>query len=141
MPVIRFGVSLEKELLDALDSLVEENLFVNRSQAIRHLISNGLAESKWHCNNEVVGSLTMLYDHHRRGLLAQLTRLQHERNDMIISSLHLHLGHGHCMELLAVRGRAADLTALADQLRSIKGVSYARLTLTRLTGGEHHEEK
>ncbi|MDF1558614.1 MAG: nickel-responsive transcriptional regulator NikR [Bacteroidales bacterium] len=141
MPVIRFGVSLEKELLDALDGFVEENLFVNRSQAIRHLISNGLAESKWQCNNEVAGSLTMIYDHHRRGLVAQLTRLQHERNNLILSSLHLHLDHGQCMELLAVRGRAAELTALADKLRSVKGVRYARLTLTRLTGEEHHDER
>jgi CopG family nickel-responsive transcriptional regulator len=83
----------------------------------------------------------MIYDHHRRGLVAQLTRLQHERNDLILSSLHLHLDHGLCMELLAVRGQAADLTALADQLRSVKGVRYARLTMTRLTGEEHHDER
>lgn len=141
MPVIRFGVSLEKELLDALDGYVEENLYVNRSQAIRHLISNGLAENKWQCSNEVAGSLTMIYDHHRRGVVAQLTGLQHERNELILSSLHLHLDHGQCMELLAVRGQAAELTALADRLRSVKGVSYARLTMTRLTGEEHHDEK
>ncbi|MDZ7636494.1 MAG: hypothetical protein U5L72_19545 [Bacteroidales bacterium] len=69
----------------------------------------------------MAGSLTMIYDHHRRGVVAQLTSLQHERNELILSSLHLHLDHGQCMELLAVRGRASELTALADRLRSVQG--------------------
>jgi CopG family nickel-responsive transcriptional regulator len=131
MSVVRFGVSLEKDLLEALDLYVDENLFTNRSQAIRHLISNSLAENKWQCDNDVAGSLTMLYDHHKREIVSRLTRLQHDYHDLIISTLHFHLDHNQCMEIIAVRGKASELTALADRLRSVKGVSFARLTMTR----------
>lgn len=142
MSVVRFGVSLEKDLLEALDLYVDENLFANRSQAIRHLISNSLAENKWRCNNDVTGSLTMLYDHHRRGIGGRLTRLQHDYHDFIISTLHFHLDHNQCMEIIAVRGKASELTALADRLRSVKGVAFARLTMTRiLSGSEDRSEE
>ncbi|MFN2378948.1 MAG: nickel-responsive transcriptional regulator NikR [Bacteroidales bacterium] len=142
MSVVRFGVSLEKDLLEALDLYVDENLFTNRSQAIRHLISNSLAENKWQCDNDVAGSLTMLYDHHRREIVGRLTRLQHDFHDLIISTLHFHLDHQQCMEIIAVKGKASELTALADRLRSVKGVSFARLTMTRAftDEGEHESQ-
>lgn len=141
MSVVRFGVSLEKDLLETLDRYVEENLFTNRSQAIRHLISNSLAEQKWQCNNYVAGSLTILYDHHRREIAGRLTQLQHDYHDQIISTLHLHIGHNKCMEIIAVKGKASDLTALTDRLRSVKGVSFARLSMTRAFTDEGEYER
>lgn len=132
MSVVRFGVSLEKDLLDSLDLYVEENLFANRSQAIRHLIGNSLAENKWRCNNDVAGSLTMLYYHDKIGIGGRLIRVQHDFQELIKSSLHLHLDSNQSMEIIAVRGKASELTSMADRLRSLKGVSFARLTMTRL---------
>ncbi len=138
MPVIRFGVSLEKELLEILDHFAGENLFSNRSQAIRHLITNSLAEKKWHCSNEVAGSVTILYDQRRKGVIDQLAAIRHEHGSLIMSTLHLPVDHNQCLELVAVRGRANDLTNLTDRLRSVRGVLFARVTMTRLTPEEEH---
>lgn len=138
MPVIRFGVSLEKELLEILDQFAEENLFSNRSQAVRHLISNSLAEKKWHCSNEVAGSVTILYDQNRKGVIDQLAAIRHENGSLILSTLHLPVENNRCLDLVAVRGRANDLTSLTDRLRSVKGVLFARVTMTRLTPEEEH---
>ncbi len=132
MSVVRFGVSLEKDLLDALDLYVDEDLFTNRSQAIRHLISNSLAENKWRCNNDVAGSITLMYNHQRRGIGGILIRMRHDFQDLIISSLHIHLEYNQCMEIIAVRGKASELTTLADRLKSLKGVNFARLTMARV---------
>ncbi|HNT93216.1 MAG TPA: nickel-responsive transcriptional regulator NikR [Bacteroidales bacterium] len=138
MSVIRFGVSLEKELLELLDNFVEENLFSNRSQAIRHLISSSLAEKKWHCSNEVTGSVTILYDLQKRGVMEQLAGIRHSHDPLILSMQQHMIDHSQCLELVAVRGRAADLTDLADRLRSVRGVRFARLTMTRITPEEEH---
>ncbi|HOO66336.1 MAG: nickel-responsive transcriptional regulator NikR [Bacteroidales bacterium] len=138
MSVIRFGVSLEKELLELLDNFVEENLFSNRSQAIRHLISSSLAEKKWHCSNEVTGSVTILYDRQKRGVMEQLAGIRHSHDPLILSMQQHMIDHNQCLELVAVRGRAADLTDLADRLRSVRGVRFARLTMTRITPEEEH---
>ena len=139
MSVVRFGVSLEKDLLDELDIFVEENMFANRSQALRHLISNNLAENKWRCSNDVAGSLTMLYDHHRRGIVKKLTDIQHDYHHLVVSSMHLHMDHSRCVEIIAVKGSASELTALADRLRAVKGVSFARLSMTRIYKSEDSE--
>ncbi len=138
MSVIRFGVSLEKELLELLDNFAEENLFSNRSQAIRHLISCSLAEKKWHCSNEVTGSVTILYDRQKRGVMEQLAGIRHSHDPLILSMQQHMIDHSQCLELVAVRGRAADLTDLADRLRSVRGVMFARLTMTRITPEEEH---
>lgn len=138
MSVIRFGVSLEKELLELLDTFVEENLFANRSQAIRHLISSSLAEKKWHCSNEVTGSVTILYDRQKRGVIEKLAAIRHSHDPLILSLQHLLIDNNQCLELVAVRGRAADLTNLADRLRSVRGVRFARLAMTRILPEEEH---
>ena len=131
MSIVRFGVSLEKELLKDLDNYTLENRFSNRSQAIRHLINNNIVTSKWQCNNTVAGSITLIYDHHKRELITKLTSLQHEYHDVILSSQHFHLDKDLCMEIIAVKGKAVVLTRLADLLIALKGIHQGKLTMTK----------
>lgn len=131
MPVIRFGVSLEHEMLKALDDYIKDNQLANRSQAIRHLINNNLVEKKWQCNNIVAGSITLFYDHHKHDLLNHLTQIQHKYYHAILSSLHFHLDHDKCMEIIAIKGKAATLTQLADELIAVKGIQHGKLTMSR----------
>jgi len=131
MSIVRFGVSLEKELLEALDNYASDNHFTNRSQAIRRLINNNIVTSKWQCNNLVAGSITLVYDHHKRDLLKNLNDLQHDYHDVILSSQHFHLDKDNCMEIIAVKGKAITLTELADKLIAVKGVQHGKLTMTR----------
>ena len=131
MAIVRFGVSLEKELLEALDNYVEQNRFANRSQAIRHIVNNHITDTKWQCNNLVAGSITLVFDHHKRGLVEQLTEVQHNYHSVIISSLHVHFDHDLCMEVIAVKGHAATLTELADKLIAVKGIRHGKLTMSR----------
>lgn len=131
MSVVRFGVSLEKELLEALDNFAEENKFANRSQAIRHLITNNLVTDKWMCDNIVAGSVTLVYDHHKNDLLKNLTDVQHDYHDEILSSQHFHLDHDNCLEIIAVKGKASILTELSDKLIAIKGIKHGKLTMSK----------
>ena len=131
MSIVRFSVSLEKELLEALDDFVSENQFSNRSQAIRHLINSSSVTKKWQCNHVVAGSITLVFDHHKRDLLKKLTDLQHDYHDTILSSLHFHMEKNMCMEIIAVKGKASTLTELADKLIAVKGIQHGKLTMSR----------
>ncbi len=131
MPVVRFGVSLEKDLLDELDKYVEDNKFTNRSQAIRSLINKNIAEKKWLCDHIVAGSITLVFDHHKNDLQKNLTSIQHEYHHEILSSQHIHLDHNNCLEIIAVKGRARILTELADKLIAVKGIQHGKLTMSR----------
>jgi CopG family nickel-responsive transcriptional regulator len=131
MAVARFGVSLEQALLNALDKYVEDNHFTNRSQAIRQLINNNLVETKWQCNNIVAGSVTLVYDPHKRDILKNLTEVQHEYNSVILSTQHFHLDFDHCLDIVAVKGKAIILTELADKLKAVKGIQHGKLTMSR----------
>jgi CopG family nickel-responsive transcriptional regulator len=131
MPLARFGVSLDKELLKALDGFVVENSFSNRSQAIRHLVEEYLAEEKWHCNQIVAGAVVMLYSHHKGDVATKSNDIQHEYFDAILSSQHFHLSHENCLEIIAVIGTANRLTELADKLIGIKGIIHGKLVMSR----------
>lgn len=131
MSVVRFGVSLEQELMDALDNYVSENHFANRSQAIRQLISKNIVEKKWQCDNLVAGSITLFYNHHKRDIVNLLTSIQHDYHHVILSSQHLHLDHDNCLEIIAVKGKASELTELADKLIATKGLQHGKLTMSR----------
>ena len=133
MGVERFGVSLEKELLAELDQYVKENKFPNRSQAIRFLIEKNVIEKKWQCNNEVAGAIVILYDHHKRDISNQSNAIQHDYHHIILSAQHVHLNHDNCLETIAVKGKAADLTELADKLIALKGVKHGKLVMTKAT--------
>ena len=131
MTLIRFGVGLEEDILKSLDRFVIENKLPNRSQAIRHLIEKTQVEKKWQCNNMVAGSITIVYDHHKRDILSRLTDMQHDYNQVILSSQHFHLDHDKCLEIIAVKGRAAILTELSDKLIAVKGIQHGKLTMSR----------
>jgi len=131
MAVTRFGVSLESELLEALDRYVLENNFPNRSQAIRQLIERNLVEKKWQCNHQVAGAITLVYDHHKRDLGSKITDIQHDYFKEILAVQHFHLSHETCMEIIAVKGQANRLTELSDKLISLKGVRHGKLVMTR----------
>ena len=131
MSVSRFGVSLEEDLLQALDEFVKENNFPNRSQAIRNLIEKNLVEKKWQCNNVVAGALIMLYDHHKKEITNKLNSIQHDYFDVILSSQHFHLDHDNCLEIIAVKGQSFKLTELSDRLISIKGIKHGKLVMSK----------
>ena len=131
MSVTRFGVSLEEELLNALDRYVKENQFPNRSQAIRYLIEKNLVETKWQCNRIVAGAIVLLYDHHKSELTGKLTDVQHDHYNIILSTQHFHLNHDVCLEIIAVKGEAKELTNLADQLISLKGIRHGKLIMSQ----------
>ncbi|MBF0254214.1 MAG: nickel-responsive transcriptional regulator NikR [Candidatus Omnitrophica bacterium] len=129
MKVKRFGISIENELADRLDEIVRRHRFPNRSQAIRHLIRKNLVETQWQANQTVAGCVTLVYDHHRRGLLEQLTHIQHDYTGKILASQHIHLDHHNCLEMIALTGKAQNLRDLADRLIAVKGVKHGELTM------------
>jgi len=131
MTVSRIGVSLEKELLDALDEYVQANHFSNRSQAIRHLVNKNTAEQKWQCNNYVAGSVTLLYDPNKREIQSQIAEIQVSYYQEILSTQRIILDKTKHMEIIAIKGIASRLTELADKLIGIKGMQNGKLTMSR----------
>lgn len=131
MALARFGVSLDEELLKALDGFVKENNLPNRSQAIRHLVEKNLVEKKWQCNQIVAGAVVLLYDHHKGDITTKSNEVQHEYFEAILSSQHFHLSHDNCLEIIAVKGTAKRLTELSDKLIGIKNVIHGKLVMSR----------
>jgi CopG family nickel-responsive transcriptional regulator len=131
MAVRRFGVSLENEVMEMLDSYVQTNQFPNRSQAIRHLIEQHTVEKKWLCNNEVAGAIVLVYNHHKNEITKLANEIQHDYHHLILSSQHIHLDHDLCLETIAVKGSANELTDLADKLIALKGVNHGKLVMSR----------
>jgi CopG family nickel-responsive transcriptional regulator len=131
MPLARFGVSLDEDLLKALDDFVIDKSLPNRSQAIRHLVEDNLAEKKWNSNQIVAGAVVLLYDHHKGDVTSKSNDIQHEYFDDILSSQHFHLSHDNCLEIIAVKGKAKRLTELSDKLIGIKGIIHGKLVMSR----------
>jgi len=131
MTVTRFSISLEEELLKEFDQFTLDNSFANRSQALRHLIEKNIVEKKWQCNNTVAGAIVMIYDHHKKDILAKSNDIQHNYFDVILSSQHYHLSHDICLEIIAVKGYANKLTELSDKLISIKGIKHGKLVMSK----------
>ena len=131
MSLARFGVSLDEDILKALDEFVIENKLPNRSQAIRHLVERNLVEKKWQCNQIVAGAVVLLYDHHKGDVTIKSNDIQHENFDVILSSQHFHLSHDNCLEIVAVKGTANRLTELSDNLIGIKGIIHGKLVMSR----------
>ena len=123
--VTRFGVSLEEHLLAQFDRLIARRGYTNRSEAIRDLIRESLVREQWELgSDEVVGTLTLVYNHEVRDLTDKLTDLQHAHYKAIVSGLHVHLDPHHCLEVLVLRGRAKELKAIADRLIGTRGVKH-----------------
>jgi len=133
--VVRFGVSLEKELLDKFDRLIKEKKYSNRSEAIRDLIRENLVKREWVEGKEVAGAITLVFDHHKRDLVNILTDIQHDFYQIIISSQHIHLDHSNCLEMIVVRGKPTEVRELANKLKSNRGVKYGALSIAT-TGKE-----
>ena len=131
MPLARFGVSLDEDLLKALDAFVIENSLPNRSQAIRHLVEKNLVEKKWQCNQMVAGAVVLLYDHHKGDITTKSNDIQHEYYDVILSAQHFHLNHDNCLEIIAVKGTAKRLTELSDKLIGMKNIIHGKLVMSR----------
>ena len=128
--IVRFGVSLEQGLLDKFDRLIAEGGYASRSEAFRDLIRGSLIEKEWKEGELVAGAVTLVYDHHRKDLMGRITDIQHDYHRLIISAQHIHLDHDHCLEIIAVRGRAGEVSRLADALRSIKGVMHGTVSMS-----------
>lgn len=128
--LVRFGVSLEKELLQRFDDLIRRRKYTNRSEALRDMIRQELVKQEWEAGGEVAGAITFIYDHHTRELLSKITDIQHDSQEVIISTSHIHLDHDHCLEIVAVKGRVKKVLKLADSLKAIKGVRHCALSMT-----------
>lgn len=133
--LVRFGVSLDKDLLDKFDRLIERKNYTNRSEAFRDLIRQELVKKEWEAGEEIAGTITIIYDHHQRELVTKLMDIQHDHGTNIISTQHIHLDHHNCLEIIAVRGNAKEAQALADTMRSVKGVKH--VTLGMSSTGKH----
>ncbi len=128
----RFGISIPKKLLDRFDNYIKGRGYSNRSEAIRDLMREYLVAIEWEGSGEVVGSLTLVYDHEVRGVADKLTHLQHEYPGNIVSSMHIHLDERNCMELLVIRGSAKDVQKIADSLISSRGVKQGKLAASTI---------
>ena len=127
----RIGVAIDSDLLDRFDQLISKRGYTNRSEAFRDLIRDELVQKSWESpDSNVVGTVTLVYDHHVRMINEKLTDMQHEHHRAILSTLHIHLDHDNCLEVLVVRGKAAVVQKIADTLISTKGVKHGRLTIT-----------
>lgn len=131
MSVSRFGVSLEEDLLKALDEYVSLNQFANRSQAIRHLIEKNLAEEKWKCNNVVAGAVILVFNSQKRELLKKSSEIQFEYNDVILSVQGFYLNEINYMEIIAVKGPSSRLTEVSEKLIGIKGIVHGKLVMSK----------
>ncbi len=126
----RFGVSLEEDLLDKLDGLVERHRFPNRSQAIRFLVRRYITEDDWARNQPVSACLVLVYDHHKSGLQKKLTALQHDYHSLVLCSQHVHLDHDNCIETITLKGRTGEIRSLADRLIAVKGIVHGELVMS-----------
>ena len=131
--VVRFGVSMDSRLLKQFDKNINQKGYANRSEAIRDLIRNNLVEEEWKVGTgETVGTVTIIYNHHKRELTDTLTNIQHKYHASMISTMHVHLDSHNCLEVLVVKGKAREIKIIADRLIGTKGVIHGKLTTATL---------
>jgi len=128
--LVRFGVSLDKALLEKFDKLIRSRNYTNRSEALRDLIRQEFVKREWEELKDIAGAITLVYDHHKRELANRLIDIQHDYQKVIISTQHVHLDHHHCLEIIAVRGFAAKVQKLANALKAMIGVQHVTLSMT-----------
>jgi CopG family nickel-responsive transcriptional regulator len=132
----RIGVAIDSDLLAKFDDLIARRGYTNRSEAFRDLIRDELVEQTWEApERAVVGAIIIVYDHHVRLLNERLTDLQHDYFRHILSTLHVHLDHDHCLEVLIVKGKSGEVRKFADTLIATKGVKHGRLSITTSGAG------
>jgi CopG family nickel-responsive transcriptional regulator len=127
----RIGIALDSDLLKRFDRSIGRSGYTNRSEAFRDLIRDRLvAEQTAAPNSIVVGTVTLIYDHHAHGISDKLTGLQHAHHELVVSTSHAHLDHDSCLEVLIVHGKSAQVTQFADRLIGLKGVQHGRLVMS-----------
>ena len=137
--VTRIGVSLEPELLNEFDKIIQKKGYVSRSEAIRDLVRDSLAENEWKNDKDFMcGVITMVYDHDTNGLSDKLTEIQHNALQTIATTIHMHLDHDKCLEIIAVQGELGQLKQLTSDLGAIKGVLRCKLTMAAKSTGHLH---
>lgn len=129
--ITRFGVSIEPDLLKKFDKAIKKKGYENRSEAIRDIIrENLIAEKTEDPNSEVIGTLTMIYDHHAGNLTNRLLDLQHHHHKEILTTTHIHVDHDNCLEVLVLKGKTRNIQKLADNIKSLKGIKHGELVIT-----------
>jgi CopG family nickel-responsive transcriptional regulator len=137
--IVRFSVSLEDDLRTQFDAYCKAGQFATRSEAIRQLLRERLTEQAWESDcQDAAGTLTLVYDHHRPQLRDHLTQLQHDNTELVISTMHTHLTHDLCLEVIVLRGPAQRLQKIASQLRGLKGILKGELVMA---SAEEHGHK
>jgi len=126
----RTGVSLEDDLLAEFDRLIAKRGYANRSEAFRDLIRETLLNETVESNRPVVGTLTLVYDHHVPNLAQKLTKVQHAAGTMVLAATHVHLDHHYCLEVIIMKGRSKEIQATADGMRALRGVELGKLVMT-----------
>ncbi len=127
--IARIGVSLPKNLLEEFDKVIKERGYSSRSEAIRDAIRSYLAEYRWleRERGEIIGAVSVIYDHSVRGITDAITDLQHDFGDLISASVHLHLNENQCLELILVKGEMGEVKKLVDKISSLRGVLNVKL--------------
>jgi CopG family nickel-responsive transcriptional regulator len=129
--ITRFGISIEPDLLNKFDNLIEQEGYENRSEAIRDLIRNALISTKNHDpNSTAIGTLTMIYNHHTGNLTNRLLKIQHNHTSEILTTTHIHLDHENCLEVLILKGKTKQIKKLSDNIKSLKGIKHGELVIT-----------
>ncbi len=137
--IVRFSVSLEADLLEQFDQYCTTGKFATRSEAIRQLLREKLVSNAWKSDaSTVAASLTLIYDHHRSKLTDKMIEIQHSHSDCVVSTMHVHLDHDLCMELIALRGPAKALQHLAAELSGLKGIQQAQLVVAQAEHASHN---
>jgi CopG family transcriptional regulator, nickel-responsive regulator len=126
----RTGVSLDEELLSEFDRLITKRGYKNRSEAFRDLIRDALLTETVDSNKPVVGTLTLVYDHHVPNLSEKLTDTQHSAGTMVLAATHVHLDHHYCLEVIIMKGKSKELQEIADRMLALRGVELGKLVLT-----------
>src|SRR5210317_2170456 len=133
----RFSISLEEDLLSNFDKYIQDHGYSNRSEAVRDLIRKSLVSEEWKSNSQVVGVVTLVYDHHKPQLQERVTELQHRFFYIITSTTHVHMDHHNCLEVTIAKGKASEVQKLAQGLIALRGVKDGSLTMSS-TGGDLH---
>ncbi len=126
----RFTISLDEKLLDDFDDYIRQQKYVNRSEAIRDLIRSSFVAKEWQADKDVVGVITMVYDHHQHQLQEKVTEIQHDYHHQIVSATHVHMDHDNCLEVIIIKGKAGAVNELADRIRSLRGVRNCNLAMS-----------
>ena len=130
--IMRFGVSIEPDLLKKFDRMIKKEGYENRSEAIRDLIRRNLIDEKSKNPDEnVIGTLTMIYDHHTGNLTNKLLGLQHNHHSEILSTTHIHVDHHNCLEVLVLKGKSGRVQKLANSIKALKGIKHGELVITK----------